>query len=369
MKKIDTYPELEQILSKHTIRNIAFQSLNLTGFEKLLADKNFIKCLFLDCEMTENMRLHIYTENYIFPRLDVPYSVYPPELYNKNLLYGGYDYRTPESYKQTYDKTVYDYYRKMGVETRNIKETLARSLHDHSINDALNAFLEHYEERKIVAIMGGHKLGRDDVMFLQIALLSKQLAEQGFLMVSGGGPGAMEATHLGAWFAGKYNDELAEALKILAKAPHYDHPEWIATAFQVLEKYPETKFKSLGIPTWLYGHELSTPFATHIAKFFENSIREEGLLAIAKGGVVFSPGSAGTMQEIFQDLAQNHYESYGYASPMVFLDSKYWTEERPVFPLIKTMVERGDLHHIDLQIYDSNDDIITYLTHFSTKQP
>jgi predicted Rossmann-fold nucleotide-binding protein len=67
---------------------------------------------------------------------------------------------------------------------------------------------------------------------------------------------------------------------------------------------------------------LPTPFATHIAKYFANSVREEGLLAIAKGGVIFTPGSAGTMQEIFQDLAQNHYQSFGVSSPMVFMDKK-----------------------------------------------
>ena len=41
---------------------------------------------------------------------------------------------------------------------------------------------------------------------------------------------------------------------------------------------------------------------------------------IAKGGVIYSPGSAGTMQEIFQYAAQNHYRAFGYESPMVFLD-------------------------------------------------
>ena len=31
----------------------------------------------------------------------------------------------------------------------------------------------------------------------------------------------------------------------------------------------------LGIPTWLYGHEPTTPFARVIAKYFQNSIREK----------------------------------------------------------------------------------------------
>ncbi len=50
-----------------------------------------------------------------------------------------------------------------------------------------------------------------------------------------------------------------------------------------------------------------------------------GLLAIATHGVVFAPGSAGTIQEIFQDAAQNHYASFGPPSPMMLLGVDYWT--------------------------------------------
>ena len=42
--------------------------------------------------------------------------------------------------------------------------------------------------------------------------------------------------------------------------------------------------ESLGVPTWVYVDEPTTGFATHIAKYFTNSIREDGLLAIARSG-------------------------------------------------------------------------------------
>ena len=132
-----------------------------------------------------------------------------------------------------------------------------------------------------------------------------------------------------------------------------------------MEQYPKAKFDSLGIPTWLYGHEPPTPFATHIAKYFTNSIREEGLLAIAKGGVIFAPGSAGTMQEIFQEIAQNHYESFGYASPMVFLNKEYWSYDRPVYPAIELMHLRGNLSNLDLGIYDTNKEVIEHIERFT----
>ena len=53
---------------------------------------------------------------------------------------------------------VYQHYIEQGKEASSIKETLARRLHDHSITDTLYDFLENYEEKKIVAIMGGHGL-------------------------------------------------------------------------------------------------------------------------------------------------------------------------------------------------------------------
>lgn len=37
------------------------------------------------------------------------------------------------------------------------------------------------------------------------------------------------------------------------------------------------------------------------------------------------------------DAAQNHYETFGPASPMVFLDRTYWTETKPVYPLMETL--------------------------------
>jgi len=104
----------------------------------------------------------------------------------------------------------------------------------------------------------------------------------------------------------------------------------------------DSTVESLGIPTWLFGHEPPTAFATCIAKYFANSVREEGLLAIAKAGVVFTPGSAGTIQEIFQDATQNHYRSYGEPSPMVVFGVDYWIHDKPVYPLLTQLAEGQD---------------------------
>ena len=143
------------------------------------------------------------------------------------------------------------------------------------------------------------------------------------------------------------------AIATLSGAPRFEDEGWLTLAFKVMADYPRCEeYRSIGIPTWFYGHEPATPFASHIAKYFDNSIREDGLLALAKGGVVFSPGSAGTMQEIFQDAAQNHYKTFGFASPMVFLGRDYWTRQMPVYPMLETLLAEGKYRNLMLTLTD-----------------
>ncbi len=224
---------------------------------------------------------------------------------------------------------------------------------------------DNYPEKKVVAIMGGHQLGRNEKTYKDIAKISKTLTEEGYLMISGGGPGAMEATHVGAWMAGRSENDLQKVIHLLSEAPVYTDALWLDKAFSAIALYPETQYRSLGIPTWLYGHEPPTPFATDIAKYFANSVREDGLLSIAKGGIIFSPGSAGTIQEIFQEATQNHYLSYDYASPMVFMNSKYWTEERAIYPLLTKMMKEGKYKNLLLSKYDQWLDIVNEIRKFT----
>jgi len=364
MKEYESIGALKTILTKKTIKDIAVQSLDLETLESKMLGRKFKDCLFLGCKMSEQLWQHLHPDNFIFPVMDAPYNVYPNKLYTKETLYNNYNPQKPKTYLQTLDKLVYDHYIKTGKQAKSIKETLTRRLHDHSITDAIEDFLENFNPKKVVAMMGGHGLSRADKTYRQVAEISRTLTEKGYLMVSGGGPGAMEATHLGAWLAGRSDRSLSTAIKILSKAPFYNDKKWLSTAFEVLKKYPTSKYQSLGIPTWLYGHEPPTPFASHIAKYFANSVREDGLLTIAKGGVIFAPGSAGTIQEIFQDLTQNHYRSFGFASPMVFINKEYWSYQRPIYPVIELMSLRGDLKNLNLGLYDTNEEVIDHIERF-----
>ena len=298
------------------------------------------------------------------PSFRMPFDIFREHLYSAEDLYKGYQLGKPGSYKDCYDQQVYNHYLEKGKAASDIKETLAQTLHDHSMTNAMNDFLAHFDERQVVGIMGGHGLLRTEAAYRQVVMVSKTLAENGCLMVSGGGPGAMEATHLGAWMAGRTEAETEDALAILQEAPSFKDKLWLDTALQVMNKYPQEHVMSLGVPTWLYGHEPATPFATHIAKYFDNSIREDSILTIAKGGIIYSPGSAGTMQEIFQEAVQNHYLSFGYASPMIFLGSEYWSNEMPVWPLMQHLIAKGKYKNLLMTLTDSTDEIVKTILEF-----
>jgi len=368
-QEIENHQDLASLLNQEKIiTNKAFQNLDFTQIDQgQLQQSVFSNCLFLGCTLPGFM-LSLIKDSFIFPKLEMPYNCYINHLYNKDDLYKGYIPGQPETFANTYDQKVYRHYLKTGKHSLDIKETLARRLHDHAITDALDDFLAPYKEKKIVAFMGGHTLPRNNKSYKQVAEISKLLTENAYLMTSGGGPGAMEATHLGAWFAGKSDKDLQKAIAILSEAPDYKHPLWLDKAFEVLQLYPKTDYESLGIPTWLYGHEPATPFASRIAKYFDNSVREDGLLTIAKGGIIFAPGSAGTMQEIFQEATQNHYLTHGFASPMIFMNKPYWTKEMPVYDFLEDLLKKGKYKNLLLSIADDNDEIINDIKRFTLSE-
>jgi predicted Rossmann-fold nucleotide-binding protein len=136
----------------------------------------------------------------------------------------------------------------------------------------------------------------------------------------------MEAANLGAWLAGRPEEAVEEALAVLRGAPdfHDGVDGWARAAFEVRERWPQGS-ASLGVPTWFYGHEPPNAFASAIAKYFSNAIREDVLLRVCRGGLVFLPGAAGTVQEVFQAACENYYAQGAQVVPMVLVGREHWT--------------------------------------------
>lgn len=290
--------------------------------------------------------------------LNLPYQPIRSGLYTPEELFAGYDPDQPETWQRTPDFAIYhQFIRQGGVRGADRYLGLTQALHDQSITRAV---WDLAEGKRVAALMGGHRLERGSPAYWQAARLACRLTRAGLLVCTGGGPGAMEAAHLGAALAPAPEKELEQAVEHLtccpgvpvigelispagevnremAEAAHH----WFRPAYEIAASLEESG-QSLAVPTWHYGHEPSTPFATRIAKYFQNSIREAGLLAVAKQGIVFTEGKAGTIQEIFQDSNQNYYRTFEHFSPMVLLGVRYWTETYPVAAVLKNLFTPED---------------------------
>jgi predicted Rossmann-fold nucleotide-binding protein len=209
--------------------------------------------------------------------------------------------------------------------------------------------------------MGGHGIARGSDGFADATRLGRELASAGFVVATGGGPGAMEAANLGAYVASAPGADLAEALSTVAVVPSFKPSigDWAIAATDVRDRWPGGD-GGIGVPTWFYGHEPPNVFAGAIAKFFQNSVREATLLNRCDGGVVFLPGSAGTVQEIFQDACENYYADPGLAAPMVLVGRTHWIERVPAWPLLEALAATPGFRRV-IAVVDTVDEAVRFV--------
>jgi predicted Rossmann-fold nucleotide-binding protein len=316
-----------------------FQGQDLRKDSGQIAGCPLKDCAFMGCAI-ENVLVTAAAAAgcLVMPRMQgLPFDPFSPGLYTPGELYNKFDPDSsdpPATYRQCLDWLIYESVADPVTHVEkpiDLDVTLMRRIHDSSIADALDDLLDTVGRAKCVAIMGGHDRGRDEAVYERTARLAFDLTKEGFFLVTGGGPGLMEAGNLGAFIAG-FPDPLvvlAAALEELRKAPLYNHPNWLLHGFRTWKAMGSpanpAKSRSLGVPTWFYGFEPPNVFATDIAKYFENSVREEGLLSLAQGGIIYAEGNGGTVQEIFQDANQNYYRSIAKTkSAMVLFNKGYW---------------------------------------------
>lgn len=335
---INSFPQLEELIENaNGLEHCTLQNLDLS--EKTVNWDKLQLCstTFLGCKLSNEDQIKLIKKGaLIIPDYNkLPYNPY------RNALYTWQELEYKNENGRSLDYEIYKHFFKRRFNP-SINESLWQRVHDHAIDNAMRKLLKPNNNgdyvKKIVGFMGGHGTLRTDPYYHKTAYTSKALCEKGYLLASGGGPGIMEATNLGAYFAGKTAKELKKALLILEQAPHYTDTNYMDRAKQVLQIFPEGQ-ESLAVPTWFYGHEPSNVFASHIAKYFSNSIREDTLLAICLHGIIYAPGSAGTTQEIFMDAAQNHYGTFGYYSPMVFLGRDRYEMNTMLFPALKQLAK------------------------------
>jgi len=304
-----------------------------------------------------------------------PVNVFRAHLYTGGELYAGLS--GPGGYADTVDSRAYVWSRDARL-TGDAYATLLRAIHDDSVTDALDEWVE---GRRVVGVMGGHATERGTPGYAASARLGHDLAEAGLLVATGGGPGAMEAANLGA--VAPSRESLETALVSLATVPSFrpDVGAWARVALGVLEAFgprvaprkgapqpepeagsPRHQPRSLGIPTWFYGHEPPNVFAEGIAKYFSNAVREDGLLARCNAGVVVLSGAAGTVQEVFQLATRLYYAPDGMVlPPVVLVGRRHWTEVLPAAALLEAL-GAGRAMGAVVHVVDTIDEAVPLIT-------
>lgn len=324
--------------------NWIFQEVDFTPeTEESWSKYNFDGCWFWGCtipdfESIESLR-----------KKGAQVSENPPDLPFKP--FKGFMYRSAELARD--DADIYRFY----LDKKDIRSTMYQSAHDYSMTDALHDYLE---GKAVIAFMGGHAMERHTPEYKRVTWLAWRLSRAGYVIASGGGPGAMAAANLGAYLSDRGEAEVKEALALVSDETgnenfkvSYLNP---APEEAVLAKFGEpSHLGSLAVPTWRYGHEPSNRFATYYAKYFSNAIREDALIDIARGGILYFPGSAGTRQEIFQAACFNHYAGADKVVPMVFFDAEFWNDP-PVYKLFHQLAN-GRPFQRWLMLSDDIDDI------------
>ncbi|MFE9678701.1 LOG family protein [Streptomyces sp. NPDC006259] len=338
-REIESLAEFDEVVStRGTLSHFRVQAVDLTDRTDVLLTLDTAGAVFLGCPMDPAAATKARGSGaLVFPPIPgLPFDPYRAFVYTPDELFASLD----EGYESTPDALAYRWFQRTKADG-DIFASMLRSIHDDAVSDALDELLV---GSRVVGVMGGHAMARGTEAYAGAARLGRELARAGLTVATGGGPGAMEAANLGAYAAPFPDGMLAEALGILAAAPTFTPSitAWASAAFEVRARWPQGG-TSVAVPTWFYGHEPPNPFAAHIAKYFSNATREDGLLARCTAGVVFLPGAAGTVQEIFDNATPNYYESRGEPTPMVLVDRAHWTERLPAWPLLRKLAEERSM--------------------------
>ncbi|MFE9693382.1 LOG family protein [Micromonospora sp. NPDC005806] len=375
--EIETRAEFDRRMAEGSLAGLTVQGLRLDLHpvpdlrDVEVAGALFVGCRFADREVGADLVRR--GANVVPPFSGLPYPTQPSHLYTPDDLAAGF---AEGGFAGMYDTRVYAHFRAHGGALPDVREALGQRLHDHGVDNALadatRSWLAAHGPQSVVGVMGGHAVPRGSAAYRMAAVLGWELARADRLVVTGGGPGVMEAANLGAFLAAWPAEELTAAIDVLATAPDFtDHDRYTAVALQVREKYVAgptlpsprpaaagtewARSGGLAIPTWLYGHEPANLFAGRIAKYFSNAIREDTILRLARGGIVFAPGRAGTVQEVFQAATKTYYGTDGASGAYVFLDRTYWTTELPVESLLRPLFAASPFGDLSATVHLTDD--------------
>jgi len=384
-EEVESRAELDHHLATGRLSGLVVQGLKLDDDPPDLSRVDVVDTLFIACRFAGNEVAAdlIRRGAHVIPDFhDGLYPTHPARLYTATDLTAGF---ADGGFHGMYDTRVHRHFVTHGGAMPGLREALAQRMHDHGIDDALGDTIDAWTAAAggpVVGVMGGHAEPRGTDGYRVAARIGQRLAAAGCLVVTGGGPGVMEAANLGAALSAADRHDLDRVVERLATAPHFMDPEpYTKVALEVLTELPTeapappasgeaaltwARHGGLSVPTWLYGHEPANLFAARVAKYFSNALREDTILRLARGGVVFAPGRAGTVQEVFQAAAKAFYATDGASGALIFVGARFWTETLPVERLLRPLLAEsphGDLSR-SVHLTDDVDEAVTLLMRY-----
>jgi len=168
----------------------------------------------------------------------------------------------------------------------------------------VTGFTELYDLGPAVTVFGSARLGEDHPYYKQCIEVGKELAKAGFAVMTGGGPGLMEAANRGAKEAGG----VSAGCNILL--PHEQEPN---------------------------------PYLDKCVSFHYFFVRKVMLLKYSCGFVMM-PGGFGTLDEMFETATLIQTHKMG-PFPVIGLGTAFWKE---LTRLMKHMVAEGMVGHDEM---------------------
>ncbi len=186
----------------------------------------------------------------------------------------------------------------------------------------MSEFVEGFDELArigpAISIFGSARFKKSNKYYKESVKLSKMLAKEGYTIITGGGPGIMEAANKGA------AEEGGESIGLNISLPMEQEPN-------------EYQNKSL-----------------YFRYFFARKV----MFVKYAIGYVCMPGGFGTMDEFFEALTLMQTHKI-YRFPIILFGSEFWN---PVMDLMKNvMLKHRTISKVDLKYVDVTDDPLEVL--------
>ena len=147
----------------------------------------------------------------------------------------------------------------------------------------------------MVGVMGGHGVERGSAGYADAVRLGPAARRRATPSRPAAGPARWRRpTSVPGWRPAT-GDEVEAALAAVARGARLPRPDRGVGGRRrsTPSRASPGTADTLGIPTWHYGHEPPNVFASAIAKYVRNAVREAVLLEVCDAGIVFLPGAGG----------------------------------------------------------------------------